>query len=104
MNRFPIKVEVDYDRELDKVVAQAFVRADGDQARVDGWLRYCWRVRELVNEQHIHLIVSPRDVGAGASLLTAGFTPERVLAVGLFAGVSDDVRVKCDPGITGYVK
>lgn len=106
LNRFPVAIEVDYDPALDRYSALRWA-PEGDteaEARLEGWLTFCIEVRRRANDERIPLIVSPRNIDAGASLLAVGFTPQRVADIVVFPRVSADIRAKVDANIAGYVR
>jgi MoxR-like ATPase len=98
LNRFPVKLPVGYDPRLDDAVAMQWCRSDEQVALLKSWVAYCQRVRATTQELHIKVIISPRNIGDGAALLAAGFSPERVAELVMFGDVEDDVRAKIDPG------
>ena len=104
LNRFPVKLYVDYDPRVDDAVALPYA-IDGQEARVRGWIRYCQAVRARVNETRVEgIAVSPRDVASGARRLASGRDPEYVLSTGIFSSCSSDVRAQVDVGLTSYLR
>lgn len=82
LDRFII-VDVDYDENLERTLTK--------HAK---WTNIINKIRQVIDEFGIKMIVSPRASMDGADLLDAGFDIKEVLEMCVFKGCGDDIKEK----------
>ena len=102
LDRFGTCWEVPYDAALDRGSVMQYATTDALRATLERWLTYCLAIRDRAQANRIKCIVSPRRMGAGASLIAMGFTPADALSKTFFhAGFSPDTIATLTPeGLT----
>jgi MoxR-like ATPase len=93
LDRFAV-VEFDYDAALEqRLAANAFRSAGGhDEAILSNWVRFVQRVREIVAQQKVRHVVSPRASIMGARFIAAGGGTESAANALIWKGLSADQR------------
>jgi hypothetical protein len=101
MDRFGAKLSVDYDPDLDRMAVMTYATTPDLRVTLTRWLNYSLAIRAKAQANRIKVIVSPRGLGAGAGMISAGFTPEQALNRTYFAGINDDTKATLTPeGLT----
>jgi len=91
LNRFPVRLFVDYDAELEKSVAIA--KHAGTEAVVKG----AQRIRAKLREHGIRLAWTPRDTFALCRLVASGLSLADALSYSALATLGDEQRKKVQP-------
>ncbi len=94
LNRFARKMFIDYDPEMERAAAMAYAATDSLRYQIGRWVDDCQRFRANTVANKIRLLITPRDVIAGAIDIAAGDQVRDILANGIFAGVSYDIQRK----------
>jgi cobaltochelatase CobS len=81
------KVEVDYDRDLERAIAESTCGA-----QAEALLAWSWGVRDMTQAARLRRIVSTRVIVTSAKLLAAGFTMAEVRSAFFIGWTTDELR------------
>ena len=86
-----VSVEMDYDEDLERKLAEQFESGPGWVAQVQRW-------RSNARDANLRVVISPRATLKGAQLLDLGMTPDKVERMTVFKGLDETTVSK----VRGY--